>query len=1019
MNVKEEKQDVFAKIAGQRHDFQKANLIEIQPEKINPRLLPANSSNSSAVFKPMKKISTQAELQVELARQRKIYAPFLKNLAPKIISTRTQLDLKKINWRLETKQDQKDLLSVLDGKGEWEAVTIPHFGGPLGRAVSYYRTTFDVSKKMLEQGAIFIVFRGVDYKAHVFLNGSFLGSHEGFFAPFEFDATQVVRQVKNVLVVKLENDAVCMSNDSWGDDGHLYDGDKIYAATGPGYDDPQIGWHHCPPGMGIYQAVYVEARQKIFISDIFVRPLLDEKRAEAWIEVTSTYLLRRDINVNLSVFGQNFAKTLFKNKEFPVPAYVGPTVNYYRFAFDIPNPKIWDLETPWLYQIQVQIADKETGEKDIQSRQFGMRSFRFDETGKPKGMYELNGRKIRLRGANTMGFEQQDVMKGDFKQLVDDILLAKICHMNFWRLTQRPVQDEVYEYCDRLGLMTQTDLPLFGVLRRNQFAEAVRQAGEMEKLVRNHPCNVVDTYINEPFPNAQGKGHRQLLRHELESFFVAASEVVRLNNPDRVIKPVDGDYDPPAPTGLPDNHCYTCWYNGHGVALGKLNKGYWQWVRSGWNYGCGEFGAEGLDPVKTMMKYYPKDWLPKSLRDEWFPDKIVQAQTPRFHYMWFSTQKTLPEWVQESQEFQAWATRFMTEAFRRDNRMVSFAIHLFIDSFPSGWMKTIMDCDRNPKPAYFAYRESLSPILANIRMDRQTYFSGEKTDLEFWICNDTNDTLKNGVLHYQIRSLVDGKILFAQKVKATVPAFRSTYQGTLAWRLPKVEKRTKLTIEMAVEGARGKIIHSASQSIEVFPRETILSREIYVLGSKESSAWKLALELGLTPIAWTKGKVGIIVASDLDTVLKQKASLESAVKAGARLVLTDLILKEDLLDRKISLAGTEMKFYHTGMGTFYFANPWTGHPLTEDFCDKDFFLWYHAGTGLIEPILPYVMITENMEKILSSGRGQWGNAPWLSCHAAGLKKFGQGEMIVSLINLHQFVLTNPVARKYAKRLFEI
>jgi beta-galactosidase/beta-glucuronidase len=290
--------------------------------------------------------------------------------------------------------------------------------------------------------------------------------------------------------------------------------------------------------------------------------------------VTSTHLLRRDITVNLSVFGQNFKKTFFKNKEFSVPAPVGPMVNYYRFTFEMSNPKIWDLESPWLYQIQVQITDRETGEKDIRSRQFGLRSFRFDETGEPKGMYELNGRKIHLHGANTMGFEQQDVMNGDFRQLIDDILLAKICNMNFWRLTQRPVQDEVYEYCDRLGLLTQTDLPLFGMLRRNQFAEAVRQAGEMEKLVRNHPCNVVDTYINEPFPNAQGKGHRQLLRHELESFFAAASEVVRLQNPDRVIKPVDGDYDPPAPAGLPDNHCYTCWYNGHGVSLGKLNKGY-------------------------------------------------------------------------------------------------------------------------------------------------------------------------------------------------------------------------------------------------------------------------------------------------------------------------------------------------------------------------------------------------------------------------------------------------------------
>ena len=49
----------------------------------------------------------------------------------------------------------------------------------------------------------------------------------------------------------------------------------------------------------------------------------------------------------------------------------------------------------------------------------------------------------------------------------------------------------------------------------------------------------------------------------------------------------------------------------------------------------------------------------------------------------------------------------MTEAFRRDPRMQSFAIHLFIDAWPAGWMKAIMDRERQPKPAYFAVRDVL------------------------------------------------------------------------------------------------------------------------------------------------------------------------------------------------------------------------------------------------------------------------------------------------------------------------
>ena len=159
---------------------------------------------------------------------------------------------------------------------------------------------------MLTKGSLFVHFQGVDYKAHVFVNTAFLGSHEGFFAPFEFEFTAFARPGENSLLVQVENDAICMGNDSWGEDGHLYEGDKIYASTGPGWDDPVVGWHHCPPGMGIYQSVWVEARADLHIRDVFVRPIVDEKRAEAWIEVLNCRKTRQPLQIELAVFGQNF-----------------------------------------------------------------------------------------------------------------------------------------------------------------------------------------------------------------------------------------------------------------------------------------------------------------------------------------------------------------------------------------------------------------------------------------------------------------------------------------------------------------------------------------------------------------------------------------------------------------------------------------------------------------------------------------------------------------------------------------
>lgn len=42
-------------------------------------------------------------------------------------------------------------------------------------------------------------------------------------------------------------------------------------------------------------------------------------------------------------------------------------------------------------------------------------------------------------------------------------------------------------------------------------------------MVRKHPCNVVISYINEPFPNANNEPHRHLIRPELENFLPAVT----------------------------------------------------------------------------------------------------------------------------------------------------------------------------------------------------------------------------------------------------------------------------------------------------------------------------------------------------------------------------------------------------------------------------------------------------------------------------------------------------------------
>jgi len=1010
------KKDVFAQIASQVATVNRGQLMEPQPPELASCDLPAARSNPKAAFRPMAKLDTIEKLQSELERQRKRHVPFLRQLAPPISVTRITVPVKSFDWRMESDIDRQDFGATLNGAGDWESVQIPHYGGPVGRAVAYYRTVIQVSKAMLAKGALFVCFKGVDYKAHVFLNGAFLGSHEGFFAPFEFEFTAVAREGENVLVVKVENDAVPISDGgSWG---MAVDGDKIYAATGPGWDDSELGWHHCPPGMGIYQAVTVEARPTVHLADIFVRPLLDEQRIDVWIEVFNATLLPEKVTLSVSVFGQNFQATVFRDRVFEPTQKAGPRLNSFRFTMPLLKPRVWDLDSPWLYQIQISLPNGDT-----LKRQFGMRSFRMggDEYGvrsaergigaeaARKGRYYLNGREIRLRGANTMGFEQQDVIKGNFDQLRDDILLAKICNMNFWRLTQRPVQSEVYELCDQLGLMTQTDLPLFGYLPRRQFCEAVRQADEMERLVRCHPCNIVVSYINEPFPVTWGdKSHRQCTRPELDRFFEAASHAVLLANPDRVIKPVDGDYDPPA-VGLPDNHCYTCWYNGHGVELGKLHKGYWQAVKPEWFYGCGEFGAEGLDPVGVMRKYYPKAWLPASSAEEatWSPGRIKEAQTGKFHYLFFDTQCTLDGWVAASQHHQSWATRIMTEAFRRDSRMNSIAIHLFIDAWPAGWMKAIMDAERRPKPAYFAYREALTPLMVNLRTDRLAFTAGESMKFEGWVCNDTHEIPEQAQLRYQLE--VEGKVVFAQQAKARIELCRSTFQGFLKLAAPSVTKRTTAVVRLALALPGGKILHDTSVAVELFPSFPVIApQRAVIVGAANGKAARLAQQLGLR-----KAKTGnLYLVDDLARFEKQRAEIESAVQKGATAIFLEMPAGEHVL------GCSKVKVDPCGMGARHFVSRNTGHPLMAGFQSEDFRLWHDPAVDRIAPLLETCFQVEGWTPILVTGNGGWGGE-WGPALAAAEKRDGKGLYRICQVTLAGRTDTNPVANLFARRLISL
>jgi len=912
-------------------------LEKVEPEIFETKKITLeNFCGQKVCYTP--KISTREELRKVLENEKKKYKPYMENYALEAKKYKQYIDINSF---------------ILDGK---DNVTIPHYGGPVGYSKKVYETEF-ILEKIYPDKIYKINFDGVDYIATVYINGICAGKHEGFFSPFYFDISSCVKEGINTLKIEVENDYAYSGSDEHPEIGF---GDKLYAFTGLGWDDSEIGWHHCPPGSGIYGKVNIEICNRIYISDLYVRPVAEESRAELWVEVVNSDYTKLLPEFSVSVFGKNFADTLVENVLFEAftdnfenggllcekgkgnnPLYLYKGVNIYRISVDIKNIRLWEPDTPWLYQAQVSV-NVDGCVYDCSTCNFGMRSFYQDNQSEMKGMYYLNNQKIKLRGANTMGFEQWDVIRGDFNQLTEDILLAKICNMNFWRITQRPVQQEVYEYCDMLGLMVQTDLPLACVMRRTKFAEGVRQAEEMERLIRSHPSCISVSLINEPNANAFSQPHRHMLRFELENFFESCKSIILQSNPDRVIKYVDGDYDPPCDY-LPDNHCYNFWYNGHAIDAGKMIKGYWCDVKPGWYCGCGEFGAEGMDFPEIMKEYYPKEWL----SEPFDPKNIVRAQSGAFYEYFFNRPKSIEDWCRESQKHQANAVKIMTEAFRRNNRMVSFALHLFIDAWPSGWMKAVMDFKRNPKPAYFEYKNALEPVTLSLRTDRFTYYEDETASIETYLCNDTNEQIKYEIVYELSDS--SGNVIKSASATVISKPMESVYVNSPSFNVELKKDREKYNLTAFLLSG-GNVVTYKNEKIEFFKRNKSIP-------SDKNTVWICNLQQG---------------------------------------------------EHKI--AGETICVKPCPMNASHFASFAPYKDLTEHFEQDDFKMWYDKDVDVITPIVKNTFSAEGFTPILTGPSAMWGDsAPRGGEYVVAEKYYEDKRYIICTLELR---CENPVAQRF-------
>ncbi len=994
-----QEKDRFIQIAagGKKMTGEIKRLDEIPP--LNYERIELKSSNEKYAVKmpEFNEEKAYAEFLSEKKALKNYYAPYLKNYAQKI--SNDEVFLEDFKYRKETEEDKRDFASVLAGGGEWEDVKIPHYVGPDGRWNAFYRAELNVEK---QDGKFYVLdFQAVDYIAEVYINGRMVGRHVGFFAPFSVNITDYVVCGKNTLLVVVKND---VTTTACTVDGKAHYGDKIYGATHFGYDEPMLGWHHCPAGAGIYGKIKLSTCNASRITDIFVDTDIDTGDITVNTTVFTYAYKTLNYKVYYTVEGRNFKQKIFENVEGKADFFTVDE-NYLTEKFTLENFRLWTQESPYLYQITVTLKDLDGNVVDKKQTHFGMRKFFMDENSKPKGAFYFNNQRIILRGTNEMGHLPLAVMRKDFDLLIDDIITAKVAGLNFYRMTQRPVFEEIYTYFDMLGMLCQSDFPLFSYLKPSAVGEALKQVREMELLTRNHPSVILETFCNETLDKtAWGKEQYNLSRLEIEKFFNAGKEVVEIYNKKRVLKFNEGDYAPIENThGISDFHCYTYWYVSHGMPSGKLQKGYIPPIRPDWMTGCGEFGVDGLDRYELMKKYCPKEWYPDNIDDLWSPVPIAKQQCYRMHGNFFIEPNTAREWIDKSREWQRVAIKNYVHFLRRRvDYIESTAVHLLIDAWPCGWTKTLIDVDRIPKPAFYAFKEANVKVRVSLRRDKYTVYQGGNLETEIFALNDL---ASDKDFNLKASVYFNGEEVNSYNLSGVATGVSADYLGQINTKIPNdFVGEIKVVTEFNSNGET--TFDEVSYTVKPIIKNASVLPEI--LGERVQ---KVRTVCDKTP-------TDRVIFVDDDYFKQNQSKLENRAFNGARLIIVTNkplnVLGEDIIFRVHTLEE------EVGANNLVLRNK--QNKFTSEFEDYDFQNFYNKKTDYQDLTAWFKFEWEGSEEILYTYKND--SDPKYNLHkkhrlVAGVKKHGKGEIILTTLSCLDGCLgVNPVLDKFIINLIE-
>lgn len=374
------------------------------------------------------------------------------------------------------------------GEG-WRTVTVPHtwqVEAPLVdyRGIAWYWRPFDLPARdapvSWRECAVRVEFEAVFHSATVWVNGHPAGEHprKGY-TSFILDITKLLQWGRtNTIAVRVDNafnqHMVPRGRSSdWANDG------------------------------GIFRPVQLLVTPQAFVERVDVDAVPDLGSGEGKLTITA-YIRNTSAEswsgkASFRIADEEESLTVLTGSPSNILSIQTQAVEKLTLQATLPKAKLWHFDHPHLYRLEFSIV----GERDVHrfTTIFGVRKLEIRD-----GAFHLNGERVRLMGVERMaGSNPEFGMAEPTEWITHDHADMKHLNCVFTRV-HWPQDKRVLDYCDRHGILMQTEVPTWGPETFDGMSaqpdadileNGLEQLREMIARDFNHPSVVVWGLCNE------------------------------------------------------------------------------------------------------------------------------------------------------------------------------------------------------------------------------------------------------------------------------------------------------------------------------------------------------------------------------------------------------------------------------------------------------------------------------------------------------------------------------------------